>query len=38
MPGIICAIQGWNGSLIGASANMVTASIAEGAGYPISYT
>jgi Na+/H+ antiporter NhaD/arsenite permease-like protein len=28
---------GGNGSLIGASANMVTAGIAEGAGYPISY-
>ncbi len=30
--------MGGNGSLIGASANMVTAGIAEGAGYPISYT
>ena len=29
---------GGNGSLIGASANMVTAGIAESAGYPISYT
>jgi Na+/H+ antiporter NhaD/arsenite permease-like protein len=29
--------MGGNGSLIGASANMVTAGIAEGAGYPISY-
>lgn len=29
---------GGNGTLIGASANMVTAGIAEGAGYPISYT
>jgi Na+/H+ antiporter NhaD/arsenite permease-like protein len=29
---------GGNGSLIGASANMVTAGIAKGAGYPISYT
>jgi Na+/H+ antiporter NhaD/arsenite permease-like protein len=28
---------GGNGSLIGASANMVTAGIAEGAGYPITY-
>jgi Na+/H+ antiporter NhaD/arsenite permease-like protein len=28
---------GGNGSLIGASANMVTAGISEGAGYPISY-
>jgi Na+/H+ antiporter NhaD/arsenite permease-like protein len=30
--------MGGNGSLIGASANMVTAGIAERAGYPISYT
>lgn len=30
--------MGGNGSLIGASANMVTAGIAEGAGFPISYT
>jgi Na+/H+ antiporter NhaD/arsenite permease-like protein len=30
--------MGGNGSLIGASANMVTAGIAEGAGYPISYS
>ena len=29
--------MGGNGSLIGASANMVTAGIAERAGYPISY-
>jgi Na+/H+ antiporter NhaD/arsenite permease-like protein len=29
--------MGGNGSLIGASANMVTAGIAEGAGYPITY-
>lgn len=29
--------MGGNGSLIGASANMVTAGIADGAGYPISY-
>ncbi|MFN2177600.1 MAG: SLC13 family permease [Anaerolineales bacterium] len=29
--------MGGNGSLIGASANMVTAGISEGAGYPISY-
>jgi Na+/H+ antiporter NhaD/arsenite permease-like protein len=28
---------GGNGSLIGASANMVTAGIAERAGYPITY-
>jgi Na+/H+ antiporter NhaD/arsenite permease-like protein len=28
---------GGNGSLIGASANMVTAGIADGAGYPITY-
>jgi len=28
---------GGNGSLIGASANMVTAGISERAGYPISY-
>jgi Na+/H+ antiporter NhaD/arsenite permease-like protein len=28
---------GGNGSLIGASANMVTAGISEGAGYPITY-
>jgi Na+/H+ antiporter NhaD/arsenite permease-like protein len=26
--------MGGNGSLVGASANMVTAGIAEGAGYP----
>lgn len=31
------AAMGGNGSLIGASANMVTAGISEGAGYPISY-
>jgi Na+/H+ antiporter NhaD/arsenite permease-like protein len=31
------AAMGGNGSLIGASANMVTAGIAGGAGYPISY-
>ena len=31
------AAMGGNGSLIGASANMVTAGIAEGAGYKISY-
>jgi Na+/H+ antiporter NhaD/arsenite permease-like protein len=31
------AAMGGNGSLIGASANMVTAGIAESAGYPISY-
>jgi Na+/H+ antiporter NhaD/arsenite permease-like protein len=30
--------MGGNGSLIGASANMVTSGIAERAGYPISYT
>ena len=30
--------MGGNGSLIGASANMVTAGIAERAGYPITYT
>lgn len=29
--------MGGNGSLIGSSANMVTAGIADGAGYPISY-
>jgi len=29
--------MGGNGSLIGASANMVTAGISEGAGYPITY-
>jgi Na+/H+ antiporter NhaD/arsenite permease-like protein len=29
--------MGGNGSLIGASANMVTAGIAERAGYPITY-
>ena len=29
--------MGGNGSLIGASANMVTAGIAEGVGYPITY-
>ena len=29
--------MGGNGSLIGASANMVTAGIAERGGYPISY-
>ena len=33
----IGAAMGGNGSLIGASANMVTAGIAERAGYPISY-
>jgi Na+/H+ antiporter NhaD/arsenite permease-like protein len=32
------AAMGGNGSLIGASANLVTAGIAERAGYPISYT
>lgn len=32
------AAMGGNGSLIGASANMVTAGIAERAGYPITYT
>ncbi|MEA2007658.1 MAG: citrate transporter, partial [Chloroflexota bacterium] len=31
------AAMGGNGSLIGASANMVAAGIAEKAGYPISY-
>ncbi|MGA9531750.1 MAG: SLC13 family permease [Anaerolineales bacterium] len=31
------AAMGGNGSLIGASANMVTAGIADSAGYPISY-
>ena len=31
------AAMGGNGSLIGASANMVTAGIADGAGYPITY-
>ena len=31
------AAMGGNGSLIGASANMVTAGIAERAGYPVSY-
>ena len=31
------AAMGGNGSLIGASANLVTAGIAERAGYPISY-
>ncbi len=31
------AAMGGNGSLIGASANMVTAGIAESAGYPITY-
>jgi Na+/H+ antiporter NhaD/arsenite permease-like protein len=30
--------MGGNGSLIGASANMVTAGISERAGYPITYT
>jgi Na+/H+ antiporter NhaD/arsenite permease-like protein len=30
--------MGGNGSLIGASANMVTAGIADSAGYPITYT
>jgi Na+/H+ antiporter NhaD/arsenite permease-like protein len=30
--------MGGNGSLIGASANLVTAGISEGAGYPINYT
>jgi len=30
--------MGGNGSLIGASANMITAGIAERAGYPITYT
>ena len=29
--------MGGNGSLIGASANMVTAGISDGAGYPITY-
>ncbi|MCJ7623315.1 MAG: hypothetical protein MUO76_07410, partial [Anaerolineaceae bacterium] len=29
--------MGGNGSLIGASANMITAGIVESAGYPISY-
>ncbi len=29
--------MGGNGSLIGASANLVTAGIAERAGYPITY-
>jgi len=29
--------MGGNGSLIGASANLVTAGISEGAGYPITY-
>ncbi|MBU0704585.1 MAG: citrate transporter [Chloroflexi bacterium] len=33
----IGAAMGGNGSLIGASANLVTAGIAERAGYPISY-
>ena len=33
----IGAAMGGNGSLIGASANMVTAGIAERAGYPITY-
>lgn len=33
----IGAAFGGNGSLIGASANMVTAGIAEGAGYPLTY-
>jgi Na+/H+ antiporter NhaD/arsenite permease-like protein len=33
----IGAAMGGNGSLIGASANLVTAGIAEGAGYTISY-
>jgi Na+/H+ antiporter NhaD/arsenite permease-like protein len=31
------AAMGGNGSLIGASANLVTAGIAERAGYPITY-
>jgi Na+/H+ antiporter NhaD/arsenite permease-like protein len=31
------AAMGGNGSLIGASANMVTAGIADSAGYPITY-
>ena len=30
--------MGGNGSLIGASADMVTAGISNGAGYPITYT
>jgi len=30
--------MGGNGSLIGASANMITAGIAERAGYPITYS
>ena len=34
----IGSAMGGNGSLIGASANMVTAGISEGAGYPISYS
>ena len=34
----IGSAMGGNGSLIGASANMVTAGISEGAGYPITYT
>jgi Na+/H+ antiporter NhaD/arsenite permease-like protein len=33
----IGSAMGGNGSLIGASANMVTAGIAERAGYPITY-
>jgi Na+/H+ antiporter NhaD/arsenite permease-like protein len=33
----IGSAMGGNGTLIGASANMVTAGISEGAGYPISY-
>jgi Na+/H+ antiporter NhaD/arsenite permease-like protein len=33
----IGAAMGGNGSLIGASANLVTAGIAERAGYPITY-
>jgi Na+/H+ antiporter NhaD/arsenite permease-like protein len=33
----IGSAMGGNGSLIGASANLVTAGIAEGAGYPITY-
>ncbi len=32
------AAMGGNGSLIGASANMVTAGISEAAGYPITYS
>jgi Na+/H+ antiporter NhaD/arsenite permease-like protein len=29
--------MGGNGSLIGASANMITSGISDGAGYPITY-